>query len=227
MTVFSCPFPLAAQFSFLPTHVHGKPVPLSDVFWDTWSLGPAALPSCCVSQACTHAHTHPLLLDAPTPLPCCPPALGVGLPLFLDGQLPWVSSWAWCCGTQVGRVRGGGTNWRDIRTAGGGQRPPEGEMQSWPLTGAGIWVGDTAGPQQGPQGAQTLREAGALLALLGVRPHAHSPGEMKVHGCVGCVCVIGWALKTLLLPAYDPLTSGLPCKCQKGLGEAPLLTFLE
>lgn len=50
---------------------------------------------------------------------------------------------------------------------------------------------------------------------------------MKVHGCVGCVCVIGWALKTLLLPAYDPLTSGLPCKCQKGLGEAPLLTFLE
>lgn len=119
VTVFSCPFPLAAQFSFLPTHVHGKPVPLSDVFWDTRSLGPAALPSCCVSQACTHAHTHTLLLDAPTPLPCCPPALGVGLPLFLDGQLPWVSSWAWCCGTQVGRVRGGGTNWRDIRTAGG------------------------------------------------------------------------------------------------------------
>lgn len=91
----------------------------------------------------------------------------------------------------------GGTNWRDIRAAGGGQRPPEGEMQSWPLTGAGIWVGDTAGPQQGPQGAQTLREAGSLPALLGVRPHAHSPRKMKVRGCVGCVCVIGWALPSL------------------------------
>lgn len=141
-----------------------------------------------------HAHTlthTPFCWTPPPPCPAVHRLWAWGFPFSWTGSCPGSHHGHGAVARRWAEYGGGGTNWRDIRTAGGGQRPPEGEMQSWPLTGAGIWVGDTAGPQQGPQGAQTLREAGALLALLGVRPHAHSPGEMKVHGCVGCVCVIG------------------------------------